>query len=74
MTDLFDIEPALAPDEVEPLDPFPFDEPSIPGRDRSRASPGSASPRTPVDAAPDPSSRPNRRSSRGWPAGSLRAR
>lgn len=30
MTDLFDIEPALAPDEVEPLDPFPFDEPSIP--------------------------------------------
>jgi hypothetical protein len=30
MTDAFDIEPTLAPDEGEPFDPFPFDAPSIP--------------------------------------------
>jgi len=30
MTDRFDIEPVLAPEEGEPFDPFPFDTPSIP--------------------------------------------
>jgi hypothetical protein len=30
MTDVFDIEPALAPEEIELLDPFPLEEPSIP--------------------------------------------
>lgn len=39
MIDLMDIEPSLAPDEVEPVDPFPFDAPSIP---RSVPEPGIA--------------------------------
>jgi hypothetical protein len=30
MTELFDLEPVLAPEEGEPLDPFPVDVPSIP--------------------------------------------
>jgi Rad51 len=30
MADAFEVEPALAPDEVEPLDPFPFEGPAIP--------------------------------------------
>src|SRR5271170_346091 len=45
MTDTFDIEPVLAPDEGELLDPFPFEEPSIP-----RTVPGSVI--APVRLAP----------------------
>jgi Rad51 len=52
MTDAFDIEPAFAPEEVERLDPLPFEEPSFPrpapdaGVARIRLAPHSRRPRT----------------------------